>query len=156
MGATRLLTTSDELYELRHARYLARREKILATAKISYQRTKDAKKAALRAVTAGAREARLLEKRRTLYGQDLEKLSNAPLRRAQFLREYKTGKSCLDCQLVFPHYVMDFDHVRGRKTRPISELTTMASLRIELPKCDLVCANCHRIRTFARRPDVPK
>ena len=63
---------------------------------------------------------------------------------------------CADCEVSYPHYVMDFDHSRGEKlftiaTKPpgISE----ARLRAEIEKCDVVCANCHRIRTFQRIAD---
>ena len=48
---------------------------------------------------------------------------------------------------------MDFDHVRG-KTAGISRLlqanVSMTRLLAEIAKCDLVCSNCHRIRTWNR------
>lgn len=48
---------------------------------------------------------------------------------------------------------MDFDHARGQKVADISRLAVRGAtkqLREELVKCDVVCANCHRIRTFNR------
>lgn len=46
---------------------------------------------------------------------------------------------------------MDFDHVRGEKVADLSTMvnqcTTVAAIDAEIAKCDLVCANCHRIRT---------
>ncbi len=44
---------------------------------------------------------------------------------------------------------MDFDHVRGKKLFNIANgrYRTWKSVIIEIAKCDLVCANCHRIRT---------
>ncbi len=65
----------------------------------------------------------------------------------------RTGP-CTDCGGTFPPCVMDFDHVRGMKAADISRLVrTGASVdRIlaEIAKCDLVCSNCHRIRTWQR------
>lgn len=49
---------------------------------------------------------------------------------------------------------MEFDHVRGTKVDSISRIVSggcKLKLWKELPKCDLVCANCHRIRTVNRR-----
>lgn len=67
--------------------------------------------------------------------------------------------ACLDCGQHYPPYVMDFDHVRGEKLGDISYLVS-ASIRIdklfeEIAKCDVVCANCHRIRTYRQRLDTP-
>lgn len=62
---------------------------------------------------------------------------------------------CGDCGGVFPQCAMDFDHrdpttkVRG-VTRMISNFGLQAILA-EVAKCDIVCANCHRLRTFERR-----
>jgi hypothetical protein len=67
--------------------------------------------------------------------------------------EYKS-KPCADCGQCFPPYVMDFDHVRGEKSYNVSYLIGSASekkLRAEIEKCDVVCANCHRIRTWKDR-----
>jgi hypothetical protein len=47
---------------------------------------------------------------------------------------------------------MDFDHRPGEiKVREISMFTAgFAALKREIAKCDLVCANCHRLRTSRR------
>lgn len=53
---------------------------------------------------------------------------------------------------------MDFDHVRGKKKAGISALAhagDLKSLLEELKKCEMVCANCHRIRTDLRRKNPP-
>jgi hypothetical protein len=61
------------------------------------------------------------------------------------------SKPCMDCGGTFPPYVMDFDHRDpSQKSRGVSQLTGSgwtAGLLAEIAKCDLVCANCHRIRT---------
>jgi hypothetical protein len=63
---------------------------------------------------------------------------------------------CADCGIRYPHYVMDFDHVRGEKqfniaARYSGRYTSLAALIEEIAKCDVVCANCHRTRTWTRR-----
>ena len=61
---------------------------------------------------------------------------------------------CVDCGKEYPSYVMDFDHVRGEKKFNISsahrDAIAMDRILEELKKCEVVCSNCHRIRTFTR------
>jgi hypothetical protein len=67
------------------------------------------------------------------------------------------NKPCMDCGSRYPACVMDFDHRQGEdKYSSISKLVgnwmcSEKQLLEEIDKCDLVCANCHRIRTFDRR-----
>jgi hypothetical protein len=63
------------------------------------------------------------------------------------------AEPCSDCGGRFPPECMDFDHVRGQKAAIVSQLCVgdMAVLLAEIAKCDLVCSNCHRIRTKLRR-----
>lgn len=60
--------------------------------------------------------------------------------------------SCTDCGECFHHAAMDFDHVRGEKFKEVSAMWSYRWERVlvEVAKCDLVCANCHRLRTQAR------
>ena len=59
---------------------------------------------------------------------------------------------CIDCGNSFLPCAMDFDHVKG-KTDNIGRMMCRSFKNIvkELKKCELVCANCHRIRTWKRR-----
>ena len=62
---------------------------------------------------------------------------------------------CADCQERFPFFAMDFDHRDPTKksfelTRMLGRLATERLLE-EATKCDIVCANCHRARTYLRR-----
>ena len=63
---------------------------------------------------------------------------------------------CSDCGRKYPPYVMDFDHRDGNhKHGNIGSLVSQAyftkeKLLKEIQKCDLVCANCHRTRTYKR------
>ena len=72
-------------------------------------------------------------------------------RRREFYRKIALLKQapCRDCGLKFSPVAMDFDHVRGVKVATVSQMNSFSWGRIivELAKCDLVCANCHRIRT---------
>ena len=49
--------------------------------------------------------------------------------------------------------VLEFDHVRGKKTAEISALVIAGRssdvIAAEMEKCEIRCANCHRIRTIA-------
>lgn len=90
--------------------------------------------------------------------KDKHKREVAKRRRQEILRlralvQELKRQPCTDCGERFPPYVMDFDHLRGTKVRSIGRLVTYgheAGLRAELAKCELVCANCHRIRTHRR------
>jgi len=71
-----------------------------------------------------------------------------------WVRNFKSETPCFDCGNKFPWYVMDFDHVNGEKVAPISYMisngNSEAKIIEEIYKCDLVCSNCHRERTFRR------
>ena len=62
---------------------------------------------------------------------------------------------CMDCKQTFHPIAMDFDHVRGIKVKAISQMInngfSLEKIKIEIEKCELVCSNCHRIRTYERR-----
>jgi hypothetical protein len=62
---------------------------------------------------------------------------------------------CADCGQRFFPAAMDFDHVpgRGKKLFSLSRVPRAADetmVRREMKKCDLVCSNCHRVRTSSR------
>lgn len=65
------------------------------------------------------------------------------------------NKPCTDCGILYPPYVMDFDHTQqGTKLGNVADLVSKGSLtklKEEISKCELVCANCHRIRTHNRK-----
>jgi hypothetical protein len=60
---------------------------------------------------------------------------------------------CMDCKNRFSSVCMDFDHVRGKKSFTIAGVMhyKLERLVAEIAKCDVVCANCHRLRTASRR-----
>jgi hypothetical protein len=59
---------------------------------------------------------------------------------------------CADCGRNFPPVAMDFDHVAGDKIAEVSRMRiwNLDKLRVEIAKCEVVCACCHRIRTATR------
>lgn len=67
-------------------------------------------------------------------------------------------KPCTDCGGDFPFYVMQLDHVRGRKlfdmSTAIAQAKSFDALKREIEKCEPVCANCHAERTYRRRLDA--
>jgi hypothetical protein len=89
------------------------------------------------------------EKNRQAY-IDRSKAAQAELGR--WVRSQK-DKPCADCGVKYPYYVMQFDHVRGEKVADIARLIQSKSakkVREEIEKCEVVCANCHAIRTWNR------
>jgi hypothetical protein len=92
--------------------------------------------------------------------------AHAEIRRAQTranrkrltdrMRELKAAP-CMDCGGTFHPAAMQFDHRPG--TTKVADLASLARdgssrlFELELAKCDLVCANCHAIRTFRRREE---
>lgn len=63
----------------------------------------------------------------------------------------RKDRPCMDCGKRYPHYVMDFDHL-GDKLRSVACMlnTSLRLVENEIAKCEVVCSNCHRVRTYAR------
>ena len=66
----------------------------------------------------------------------------------------KESLPCTDCGKFFPHPAMTWDHLPGYEKRDdVGSLTRTSSRRVvldEIAKCEIVCANCHALRTFER------
>lgn len=66
----------------------------------------------------------------------------------------QSNTSCKDCMKEYPPHVLDFDHViKGSKKFNISQYNRKANkstLINEINKCEIVCSNCHRVRTHNR------
>lgn len=70
----------------------------------------------------------------------------------QRLAEMKTNAGCSDCGET-NHIVLDFDHLHDKKyniSRMIHDGFSWKAILKEISKCEIVCANCHRIRTHNR------
>ena len=95
------------------------------------------------------------EKNRDRYLQTQREHAN-PLRAE--LIEFKEQNPCADCGVFFPYVCMSLDHPPG--VEKIADISTLSAghrnlrgrerLWAEIDKCDLVCMNCHAIRTHER------
>jgi hypothetical protein len=71
--------------------------------------------------------------------------------------EFQTHKEkmgCFDCKVKYPHYILEFDHRPGVKKvdivyRVLKKFGRDAAWK-EVRKCDVVCSNCHKARTYMR------
>jgi hypothetical protein len=83
------------------------------------------------------------KKRKIEYGKKIK----------DYLRKFKEDRGCKDCKVKYPHYMMDFDHKKDKEFHlsiAHSRLYSMDRIKKEIKKCDVVCANCHRKRTWLR------
>ena len=74
-----------------------------------------------------------------------------------YLVEVKSNP-CTDCGETYPHYVMQFDHIGTDKLFNVADCYSkgfsLAKVQEEVAKCELVCANCHAVRTWTRRNET--
>lgn len=78
--------------------------------------------------------------------------ARAELNRAR-LGVIKVEKGCTDCGYNVSPHALEFDHLpEFKKSRTVASLCWAAWERImeEVNKCEVVCANCHAIRTAKR------
>ena len=69
------------------------------------------------------------------------------------LSEYKIRVGCADCGYNDNPAALEFDHLPGKeKTRTVASLVYHSWEKIwsEVAKCEVVCSNCHSIRTIER------
>ncbi len=66
------------------------------------------------------------------------------------------AKPCRDCGNEFPSVCMEFDHVKPGKRYNLSQMSnhSRAAVLEELARCEVVCCNCHRVRSKARKPTI--
>lgn len=82
------------------------------------------------------------------------------LRRLEKLAAYKEAKSkpCTDCGGTFHVEAMQFDHIKTGKKLAVSAFAwghwPIERLLEEIAQCELVCANCHAVRTYKRRRGI--
>lgn len=74
---------------------------------------------------------------------------------SDYILSYLKSKECIDCGYSKSIIPLEFDHVRGTKIKEVSVMISdgypIKIILEEIEKCDIVCSNCHRIRTETRR-----
>lgn len=75
-------------------------------------------------------------------------------RNKEYIRQIKEKHPCADCGETYHFSQMDFDHINGRKkhnlARYANSAVSISTIKNEIKKCEIVCANCHRYRTWLR------
>jgi hypothetical protein len=74
-------------------------------------------------------------------------------RNRDYVRKIKESNSCFDCGGEYHYSQMDFDHLYDKKVniaRLASSEASIKTIKNEIDKCQLVCSNCHRLRTWQR------
>lgn len=85
------------------------------------------------------------------YEKGKRQKAKEKLIKQKWLTEYFKDHPCVDCGET-DILVLEFDHL-GDKEYSISKLLqegTMDNLKKEIDKCEVVCANCHKRRTYTR------
>jgi len=97
------------------------------------------------------------ERHHELGRQNIGRLRRQRLERsngmAAWFESVKDNQPCKDCGVPHRHWRLDYDHLDGKVYKPgrlKNSLHSRALVLAELAKCDLVCARCHRLRTWSR------
>jgi len=73
----------------------------------------------------------------------------------EMLNAYKLEKGCVVCGYNAHFAALEFDHLpENVKRETVGSMLFRSSWKAimrEVDKCEVVCANCHRIRTYNRR-----
>jgi hypothetical protein len=81
-------------------------------------------------------------------------------RMRSYVDSLKVDRGCADCGYNAHPAALDFDHLPGSaKVATIAKMiggyvglkAALEKVQAEISKCEVVCANCHRIRTWNRR-----
>lgn len=80
----------------------------------------------------------------------IKKASRHDAKMRDLIRAHKEVP-CTDCGVSYPWYVMDFDHLRDKEFN-LCHAQKLSKNRVldEIAKCEVVCSNCHRKRTYQR------
>lgn len=74
-------------------------------------------------------------------------------RNRDYVRKIKESNPCTDCGEYYHYSQMDFDHLNDKKhsiARLANSEASIKTIKLEIEKCELVCSNCHRMRTWIR------
>ena len=73
-------------------------------------------------------------------------------RTKELIWSVRASNYCTDCKRYFHPACMDFDHLKNKKCTIGKEYWAKKFETIfkEIKKCQLVCSNCHRLRSYKR------
>lgn len=79
----------------------------------------------------------------------------------EYINKYKLKLGCTDCGYSKHPAALDFDHLpEFKKELNVCNSKSIKQAKEEIKKCEVVCSNCHRIRTYNRlypcKPDIFK
>jgi hypothetical protein len=77
-------------------------------------------------------------------------------RNRDYVRNIKESNPCTDCKEQYHYSQMDFDHLDNKQhsiARLANSEASIKTIKREIEKCELVCSNCHRLRTWIRRQE---
>jgi hypothetical protein len=89
------------------------------------------------------------------YSEYLSKKMNGGRNyRRAYLKKKKESSPCTDCGISYPYFMMQADHIDGllnKKLKTFNMAKNQKELNEEFEKCELVCSNCHAVRTYERQ-----
>ena len=69
-------------------------------------------------------------------------------------QKIKLAQGCADCGYNKDAYALQFDHIDDNKKKNVSDMISSDyswnTILEEIAKCEVICANCHAIRTKKR------
>ena len=80
----------------------------------------------------------------------MERTRNFQKNRRALINKIKTDKGCVNCGYNAHAAALDFNHITGVKKFNVSQDPKVAKAKLlaEIEKCDVLCANCHRVHTY--------
>lgn len=73
--------------------------------------------------------------------------------RRDLINKIKLTRGCAKCGYNAHSAALDFNHIEGVKTFNVSQDTKVAMHKLldEIAKCEVLCANCHRVHTYENK-----
>jgi len=82
------------------------------------------------------------------------RLDQSRARIRKLVQDYKQNKGCADCKENYPYWILEFDHTSNDKIAGINTMVRerypLDVIKKEMEKCEVVCSNCHKNRTWQR------
>lgn len=95
----------------------------------------------------------ILEVKRIYTQSHKDKIYRRTVSNRNKIQQIKMDKGCVDCGYNVHFAALDFDHVQGSKAKVVSDMVGYRwdKVMLEIEKCEVRCANCHRIKTHNER-----